>query len=137
MGLVVKAALVLALGAQPAVYRAQTARPPDHVGFVVMYGPGVMEDRVRAHHAPPAPCYVAYTLAHDRDMARLWLHIEGPVGALDCLVVDLPDDSQGHREPLIRRQVWAELGYRNRWICGKGWSGRARDCRVKIWILPR
>jgi len=109
-------------------------RRPDHVGYVVRYDPGMMEDRARAHHAPPAPCYAAYTLARDADMARLWLHIVGPAGAIDCLVVDLPNDSLGHRQPLIRRGVWAELGYPWRWICGKGWTGRARDCPVRIWV---
>lgn len=126
MGLA-RLALILALG-------VGAVRPPDHVGYAVMYAPHAMEARARAHHAPPAPCYVAYTLAHDADMARLWLRVEGLAGALDCLVVvDLPDDGRGHRQPLIDRSVWMELGYRNRWICGSRWTGRARDCRVSVW----
>lgn len=131
MGLIAKALVVLALGAGA----MQSARPPDHIGFAVRYDPGVMERRAAAHHAPLASCYVAYTLARDQDMARLWLRVEGPAGALDCLVVDLPDDSKGHRQPLIRRRVWVELGWPSRWICGKGWTGRAKDCKIKVWRL--
>lgn len=128
MGLILQAALALALGAAP-------LGPPDHMGFAVRYDPGVMEERAQAHDAPPAGCYVAYTLARDQDMARLWLRVEGPAGALTCLVVDLPDRGKGHDKRLIARQVWVELGYRNRWICGSGWSGRARDCPVKVWVI--
>src|SRR6185503_17436685 len=73
MGLASAAVLILALG-------AGAVRPPDHTGFAVMYAPHVMEARAKAHHAPPAPCYVAYTMAHDADMARLWLRVQGPAG---------------------------------------------------------
>jgi hypothetical protein len=125
-------ALVLALGAGA----VQMARPPDHTGYAVRYDPGVMERRAKARHAPPAPCYVAYTLATDADMARLWLRIAGPAGTLDCLVVDLPRPGRDKRN-LIRRRVWVELGYRNRWICGEGWTGRARDCEVRVWVLRK
>lgn len=91
----------------------------------------------RKRGAPPGlGCYVAYTLARDRDMARLWLRVEGPAGALNCLVVDLPyPPPLPDRENLIARGVYVELGYRSKWICGKGWSGRARDCPVKVWRL--
>lgn len=124
-----KAALVLALGIWG---------PPDHAGYAVRYAPHVMEDRARARGAEgKAPCYVAYTLAHDQDMGRLWLRIAGPAGTITCMVVDLPDDSKGHREPLIDREVWAELGHPQRWICGKGWTGRATECRVRVWVLDR
>lgn len=128
-GLVATAALVLALGAAP-------LGPSTHVGYVVYYNPGVMEGRALAHDAPAVGCYVAYTLAHDQDMARLWVQIAGPRGTVRCLVVDLPDDSQGDRERLIGREVWAELGWPSRWICPAGWTGRARDCRVRIWVIP-
>ena len=73
MGLAITAALLLTLGAAP-------LGSPTHVGYVVRYNPGVMEGRAAAHDAPPAPCYVAYTLAHDQDMARLWLQIAGRAG---------------------------------------------------------
>lgn len=128
MGLVATVLLVLALGAAP-------PGPPTHVGYVVRYAEHVMEGRAAAHDAPDVPCYVAYTLAHDRDMARLWVQIQGPRGTIRCLVVDLPDDSKGDREALIAREVWAELGWPSRWICGPGWTGRARDCEVKVWVL--
>lgn len=121
-GLVATAALALALGAAPA--RAQT-------GYAVYYNPGVMEERARVRNAPPAECYVAYTLAHDDDMARLWLRVAGPAGALECLVVDLPHPRD--RPALVKRGIVVELGYENRWICGHAWSGRARECPVRIW----
>lgn len=129
MGLA-RLALVLALGAGA----VQPARSPNHVGYAVRYGPGVMESVARTRHAPPAPCYVAYTLAGDQDMARLWLRIQGPAGTLDCLVVDLPRPGRDKRN-LIKRGVIVELGWPSRWICGEHWSGRARDCRVKVRIL--
>lgn len=135
-GLASAAFVVLALGAgqlQP------PARPPDHIGYVVMYAENVMEGRAAANDphywTAPAPCYVSYTLARDRDMGRLWLRIAGPAGTITCMVVDLPDDSKGHRGPLIGRRVYAEIGYNERWICGQGWTGRARDCPVKVWRL--
>lgn len=135
MGLASAALVVLALG----VGQFAPARPPDHVGYIVYYGPRVMEARARANDpnyaTAPAPCYVSYTLAHDRDMGRLWLRIAGPAGTITCMVVDLPDDSKGHRQPLIDREVWAEIGYRQRWICGAGWSGKASECSVKVWRL--
>lgn len=129
MGLARLALLILALGASP-------SRPPDHIGYAVRYAPGVMARVARVRHAPRAPCYVAYTLAHDEDIGRLWLRIQGPAGTIECLTIDLPDDSKGDRPPLIRRRVWVELGYSARWICGAGWTGRARDCPVRIWREP-
>lgn len=124
MGLARAALIILALGA---------GRPPDHVGYVARYAPGVMEHVARVRHAPPVPCYVAYTLARDEEIGRLWLRIQGPAGTIRCLVVDLPDDSHGDRQPLIERRVWAEIGWRQRWICGAGWTGRAQGCPVRIW----
>jgi hypothetical protein len=136
-GLVIKAALVLALGAQPAMYRAQTVRPPDHVGDVVRYAPGRMDDvannRGIAHH----PHMAAYTYARNRDMGRLWLHVEGPAGAADFLVIDLPRPGKD-KANLIKRGVVAELDHASGFlICGPRWTGRARDCEVRVWILPR
>jgi hypothetical protein len=103
-----------------------------------MYAPNVMEARAKAHHAPPALCYVAYTLAHDEDMARLWLRVEGPAGTLECLVVDLPDDSRGHRQPLIDREVWVELDFKSgKRICGLRWKGKATECPVRVYVIGK
>lgn len=135
MGLAAKALLILALGAQPAMeFRAQPARPPDHTGFAVRYNPGVMERVARNRGIPPQACMVAWTYARAADIGRTWLRIAGPAGAIECLVVDLPQDRD--RPGLIKRGVVVELGYRNRWICGAHWSGRARDCKVRVWVLP-
>lgn len=135
MALARLAIALLALGAGP------PARPPDHVGYVVYYAEDVMEGRAAANDpnyaTAPAPCYVSYTLARDKDMAQLWLRIKAPFGTITCMVVDLPDDSKGHRQPLKDRKVWAEIGWRERWICGKHWTGRAKDCRVQIWVVER
>lgn len=116
------AALVLALGAGP-----------DHTGYAIRYDPGVMERMADVRGIPRQPCMVAYTLARDDDMGRLWLRVKGPVGTLDCLVVDLPDDSKRHRQPLIDRGVIVELGWPSHWICGRGWTGKATECPVKVW----
>jgi hypothetical protein len=135
MGLARAVLVILALGV------GAPARPPDHVGYVVMYAKNVMERRARANDpayaTAPAPCYVSYTLARNRDIARLWLRIKGPKGTIECLVVDLPDDSKYDRQPLIERGVWAEIGWRQRWICGPRWRGKATECPVRIWVLRR
>jgi hypothetical protein len=140
MGLASAALVILALGFGQVVPPSPIERPPDHVGYVVRYGPGVMEGRAAAndpaYSTAPAPCYVAYTLAQDRDMARLWLRIAGPAGTITCMVVDLPEPPpKPDRQNLIDREVWAEVGWRQRWICGTGWTGRARDCPVRVWVL--
>jgi len=123
VGLVFQAALLFALGCGG--WRD---------GYAVMYAPRVME-RVAAHrHITPAPCMVAWTHAQDRDIGRTWLHVEGPAGEADCLVVDLPQDAD--RPGLVERDIEVELGWRNRGICGRDWSGRARDCPVRVWVIP-
>ena len=127
IGLVTSAALILALGAGPPTYRAQS-------GFAVMYSKNVMEAVARNRGIAPQACMIAWTAARDVDIGRTWLHIEGPAGTLDCLTVDLPQDVD--RPALEQRGVLVELGYPSRWICGKNWSGRARDCRVRVWVIP-
>lgn len=117
-GLVATAALALALG-QP------------QEGYAVRYAPGVMERVAADRDIAPQTCMVAWTQAIDADIGRAWLRIEGPAGALDCLVVDLPHPRD--RPALIKRGILVELGYDNRWICGARWTGRARDCRVRAW----
>lgn len=131
MGLAATALLALAIGAAP-------LGPPDHIGFAVRYDPGVMEGRARARDAPPAACYVAYTLAHDDDMARLWLRVEGPAGTLECLVVDLPDDSTGDRERLLARRVWIEFDFSSgHRACGLHWKGKATECPVRVYVIRK
>ena len=135
-GLVAAAALIFALGAGPPTYTAQTVRAPDHVGFVVRYAPNVMERVAFNRNLARRPCMVAYTYARNTDMGRLWLHIAGPAGALDCLVIDLPRPGKD-KANLIERGVWAEMDYWSGFrVCGAGWTGRARDCPVRIWVLP-
>ena len=130
MGLA-SAALVLALGAGS----VQPARPPDHVGYAVRYAPGRMGRTADVRGIPWAPHMAAYTFATDADMGRLWLHIQGPAGEADFLVVDLPRPGRD-RQALIGRGVAAEVDYESgRLICGAVWDGRARDCKVRIWRL--
>lgn len=134
-GLVVKAALVLALGAGPATYRAQVERPPDYRGDVVRYAPGRMGRTADIRGIARAPHMAAFTYARDTDMGRLWLHIAGPAGAADFLVVDLPRPGKD-KANLIKRGVIAELDYASGvLICGKGWTGRAVECPVEVWVL--
>lgn len=135
-GLVIKAALILALGAHPAVYRAQVERPPDYAGTVVRYAEGRMARTADIRGIARAPHMAAFTFAKDEDMGRLLLHIVGPAGAADFLVVDLPRPGKDKRN-LIARGVVGELDYYSGFlICGKGWTGRARDCRVRVWVIP-
>lgn len=133
MGLA-RLALVLALGAgimQP------PSRPPDHVGYVVRYATHVMSRVARNRGIVWQPHMAAYTFAHDADMGRLWLHVVGPAGEADFLVVDLPQPGRDKRA-LIKRGVVAELDYASGLlICGEAWTGRARDCEIKAWVLRR
>jgi len=132
MGLVVRAALFLALG----VGHVQPARPPDYRGDVVRYAPGRMGDVANNRGIAWAPHMAAFTYARDADMGVLWLHIVGPAGAADFLVVDLPrpgKDKQG----LIARGVVAEVDFLSgELICGKRWRGKASECPVRVWVIP-
>jgi hypothetical protein len=117
-GLIAQAALILSLGVAP------------QTGFAVRYGPGVME-RVAANRGiAPQACMVAWTAATDADIGERSLIVHGPGGAARCLVIDLPQAKD--RPALQRRGILVELGYDSRWICGPGWSGRARDCLVRV-----
>ena len=127
MGLASAALVVLALGF------GQFA-PPDRVGFAVRYAPGVMGRTASNRGIAWAPHMAAYTFARDQDMGRLWLHIQGPAGEADFLVVDLPQPAD--RDGLVERGVVAELDYASgELVCGEGWTGRARDCEIKVWVL--
>ena len=130
MGLA-NAALVLVLGAG---LLAPPSRPPDHVGYVVRYGPGVMGRVARHRGIAWQPHMAAYTFARDEDMGRLHLHIKGPVGEATFLVVDRPRPGRDKRN-LIARDIDAEVDYRSgELICGPRWTGRARDCPVQVWV---
>jgi hypothetical protein len=118
MGLIVQTALILSLGVTPAT------------GYAVRYSPGVMERVADNRGIPHQPCMVAWTAAQDSDIGERWLTVAGPGGAARCLVVDLPHPRD--RGALERRGILVELGYHSRWICGPGWSGRARDCPVRV-----
>jgi hypothetical protein len=133
-GLAIKAALVLALGAGPATYRAQVERPPDHVGYAVRYRPRKMDETANHRHIAPERHMVSYTYAKDRDMGKLRLHIKGPGGEMDALVVDLPRPGKD-KANLVRRDVVVELAYEDSWLCPPGWQGRAVECQVEVWVL--
>lgn len=135
MALARLALALLALGA------GVPSRPPDHTGYVVRYGPGApgkpdVMSRVAARRGIPwQPHMAAYTYATDADMGRLWLHIKGPAGEATFLVVDLPRPGKD-KQALERCGVVAEVDYQSgALVCGKHWSGRARDCKVRIWVL--
>lgn len=129
MGLA-NAALVLVLGAG---LLAPSSRPPDHTGYVVRYGAGVTSRVARNRGIAWQPHMAAYTYARDSDMGQLHLHIKGPAGEATFLVVDLPRSRD--KPGLIRRGVVGEVDYQSgRGICGEHWSGRARDCPVKVWV---
>ena len=133
-GLVAKAALILALGAGPRTYTAQTVRAPDHVGFVVRYAPGRMGRTADIRGIARAPHMVSYTFARDRDMGKLRLRIKGPGGEMDALVVDLPRPGKD-KANLVRRNVVVEIAYEDSWVCPPGWQGRAVECRVEVWVV--
>ncbi len=107
---------------------------PDHTGWGVRYSPGVMGRVASNRGIPWAPHMAAYTFARDEDMGRLWLHIKGPAGEADFLVVDMPQDRD--RASLVRRGVVAELDSHSApLICGDGWTGKASECKIKVWRL--
>lgn len=130
MGLIRAEVVVLAL--------LPPAGASDHTGYAVRYGQGPPDkmSRVAAKRGIAwAPHMAAYTFARDEDMGRLHIYIQGPVGGADFLVVDLPQPGRDKRN-LIERGVIAEMDYGSGFlICGKGWTGRARDCPVKVWRL--
>lgn len=127
MGLA-SAALILALG----VGASAPLRTPDHTGLVVRYATGVMGHVARNRGISWQPHMAAYTFATDSDMGRLWLHIKGPAGEADFLVVDLPQPHD--RAGLIKRGVVAEVDFQSGFLlCGPHWTGRAKDCEIKVW----
>lgn len=123
-GLISTAALVLALGTTGW-----------EVGFAVRYREGRMERTADIRAIPQQPCMVAWTAATDADIGETWLRIVGPGGAATCLVVDLPETRD--RAALEKRGIVVELGYMNRDLCLPGWTGRARDCKVRVIPIRR
>lgn len=131
-GLAATAAVILALG----VGANGPPRMPDHVGLGVRYSEGVMGRVATNRGIPWQPHMAAYTYARDEDMGRLWLHIKGPAGETDFLVVDLPRPGRDKRA-LIRRGVVAEMDRASgALVCGEDWDGRALDCEIQVWRLP-
>lgn len=132
-GLIATAALVFALGAGPHGYTAMRA-VPDHTGYAVRYRPRKMDETANHRHIAPVRHMVSYTFARDGDMGRLRLHIKGPGGEMDALVVDLPRPGKDKRN-LVQRNVIVELAYEDSWVCPPGWRGRAVECQVEVWVL--
>lgn len=124
MGLVVKLALLLSLGAGSVGWSD---------GYAVGYAPGKME-RVAARRGIEAqPCMVAWTVARDSDVGERWLLVEGARTGVRrrCLVVDLPE--RRDRPNLVQRGILVELDYQSsRAICGKRWQGKATECPVQV-----
>ncbi len=103
-------------------------------GYAVRYAPGVMSNVAHNRHIAPQPCMVAYTHAVDADMGRLWLWVEGPAVAAECLVVDLPQDV--HRPGLVRRGVDVEFDHRSgARVCGRRWRGKASECPIRVRVI--
>jgi|SRR5215470_387297 len=119
MGIIAKAALILALGAAP------------QIGYAVRYSENLMERVAAARGIASQPCMVAYTNARDADVGRLWLQVVGPAGNARCLVVDMPRSRD--RPGLVKRRVIVELDHTSgARVCGRGWRGRAAECPVRI-----
>jgi hypothetical protein len=121
-----RAALALSLISSAPDTRWQT-------GHAVRYNPGVMRRVAQVRKIPPQRCMVAWTYARSRDMGRVWLEVVGVRTGVSrrCLVVDLPQAK--HRPALVRRGVVVELDYTSSFaICGRTWTGNARECRVKV-----
>ena len=116
--------------ASVALVGALSAGPSARTGYAVYYSAGVMEHVADVRGIVRQPCMVAWTYATDRDIGETWLTVAGPAGTLACLVVDLPQKRD--KAALERREIVVELGWPSRWVCGRGWSGRARDCRVRV-----
>ncbi len=129
-GLAATATLILALG----VGASGPPRMPDHVGLGVRYSAGVMGRVATNRGIAWAPHMAAYTFARDEDMGTLHLHIKGPAGEADFLVVDMPHPRD--RRNLIARGIVAEMDRASgALICGEAWDGRARDCAIQVWRL--
>ena len=100
-------------------------------GYAVRYAEGKMQHVAHIRGITQQPCMLAWTAARNKDVGRVWLRVEGPAGAAQCLVVDLPQDVD--RANLERRGILVELDYRSgALICGLHWEGAARECEVRV-----
>lgn len=129
MGLVVKLALAMALGAGSPGWSEGWSE-----GYAVRYAPGRMQQVAANRGIPVQPCMVAWTAARESDIGETWLWVEGPTGTrLRCLVVDLPETRD--RPALVRRRILVELNFGSGAdICGGRWAGKATECPVKVRI---
>ena len=120
-GLAATAALALALGSTGW-----------ESGYAVRYAPEKMQRVANIRGIDQQPCMLAWTAARDKDIGRMWLHVAGPAGAAECLVVDLPRPGRD-RQNLLRRKVVVELDYESgARVCGPQWEGNARACAVRV-----
>lgn len=120
VGLVVKAALVVSVGA--GMMSAETR-------YAVRYNEGVFERVAKNRGMQVERCMVASPV----HALGTWLLLEGRGGRLRCKVLDVsaPQDRARH----IRLRT-IEVDYLSGFVlCGKQWKGRAVECPVKVRTL--
>jgi len=120
MGLIVRAALVLALGAG------------GDLRFAVRYDPGLMEHMAVKRGLSAAGCHFAHPTLPIGTRVRI-LGIRTGHAEI-CTQADTSEAIDRARHIRLKR---IELGYNEALrICGKGWGGTAKECPVRVWVIP-
>jgi hypothetical protein len=130
MGLAVKAALILALGTG------------GDIRWAVRYDPDLMKEVAERRGLAVTACM----FAHPTLPIGGWAYIRGVrTGHMErCRQVDTSqkrdttgrNSGESDRARHIRLKR-IELGYAESFrICGKGWQGAAKECPVKVWVIP-
>jgi hypothetical protein len=129
-GLAIQAALALALGAG------------GDLRWAVRYDPGLMEHMAAKHGLVATGCHFAHPTLPIGTRARIEGVRTGRSEACTQADTSALVDTTGRHSTESDRQRHIrlkriELGFNESFrICGKGWGGAAKDCPVRVWVIP-